>query len=128
MSADAETEKETLQGYQPSLGNDDELYDAIEKAFDYRGDITVTLRDGSLIEGYLFDRHVNRETLGQSQIRIMPTKAAGMTKVLYQDIAELKFTGKDTAAGKSFETWVRKYHEKKAAGEKNIGIEPEALD
>jgi hypothetical protein len=40
----------------------------------------------------------------------------------------LAFTGKDTAAGKSFEAWVRKYNEKKAAGEKNIGIEPEPLD
>ena len=46
----------------------------------------------------------------------------------YGDIAQLAFTGKDTAAGKSFETWVKKYQEKKAAGEKNIGLEPEKLD
>ena len=46
----------------------------------------------------------------------------------YNEIARLEFTGRDTAAGKSFETWVRKYREKKAAGEKNIQIEPEKLD
>jgi hypothetical protein len=40
----------------------------------------------------------------------------------------LNFSGRDTAAGKSFETWVKKYQEKKAAGEKNIGLEPEKLD
>jgi anthranilate synthase component 1 len=48
--------------------------------------------------------------------------------VAYADIAALAFTGRDTAAGKSFEAWVRKYWEKKAAGEKNIQIEPERLE
>ena len=48
--------------------------------------------------------------------------------VRYTDIARLEFTGRDTAAGKSFETWVKKYREKKAAGETNIRIEPEKLD
>ena len=36
----------------------------------------------------------------------------------YSDIAALAFTGRDTAAGKSWEAWVKKYVEKKAAGEK----------
>jgi hypothetical protein len=40
----------------------------------------------------------------------------------------LEPVGRDTAAGKSFETWVKKYREKKAAGEKNIRLEPEKLD
>ena len=46
----------------------------------------------------------------------------------YSDIAALAFTGRDTAAGKSFAAWVKKYNEKKAAGEKNIGIDAEPLD
>jgi hypothetical protein len=48
--------------------------------------------------------------------------------VAYSDIAALKFSGRDTAAGRSFDAWVKKYWEKKAAGEKNIGIEAEKLD
>ena len=44
------------------------------------------------------------------------------------DVASLAFTGRDAAEGKSFETWVRKYREKKAAGEKNIRLEPEKLE
>jgi len=48
--------------------------------------------------------------------------------VPYAEIAALAFTGRDTAAGKSYEAWVRKYREKKAAGEKNIGIEAESLE
>jgi hypothetical protein len=31
-------------------------------------------------------------------------------------------------AGKSYEAWVRKYWEKREKGEKNISIEPEALE
>ena len=48
--------------------------------------------------------------------------------VAYGDIAALSFTGRDTAAGKTFEAWVKKYWAKKAAGETNIQIEPEKLD
>jgi hypothetical protein len=32
------------------------------------------------------------------------------------------------AAGKSWDSWVRKYWEKKAAGEKNISLDPEPLE
>jgi hypothetical protein len=48
--------------------------------------------------------------------------------IAYSDIAALAFTGRDAAAGKSWEAWVKKYEEKKAAGEKHIGLEPEALE
>ena len=46
----------------------------------------------------------------------------------YAEIARLEFTGKDRAAGKHWEDWVRSYNEKKAAGEKNIALVPEALE
>jgi hypothetical protein len=58
----------------------------------------------------------------------MPKDGAARMNVRYSDVAALAFTGKDTAAGKSFEAWVKKYNEKKAAGETNIGIEAEELD
>ena len=48
--------------------------------------------------------------------------------IAYSDIAALAFSGRDTAAGKSWEAWVRKYWEKKAAGEKCIALEPEKLE
>ena len=48
-------------------------------------------------------------------------------KVSYAEIARLEFTGKDRAAGKHWEDWVKAYNEKKAAGEKNIALVPEAL-
>jgi hypothetical protein len=48
--------------------------------------------------------------------------------VSYAEIARIEFTGKDRAAGKHWEAWLQKYAEKKAAGEKNIALHPEALD
>ena len=120
-------EREQLEGWVPELAGEAEVREALEKAFDYRGDITVTRKDGSKIEGYLFDRRTGT-TLADSYIRIIPAKEKIRLSIAYSDVAALAFSGRDTAAGKTFEAWVKKYWEKKAAGEKNIQIEPEKLD
>jgi hypothetical protein len=120
-------ERENLEGWIPALASEAEVREALEKAFDYRGDITITLKDGSRVEGYLFDRRQG-SSLAQSFVRIIPMDSKGKVNVAYSDIAALAFTGRDTAAGKTFEAWVKKYWEKKAAGEKNIQIEPERLE
>jgi hypothetical protein len=120
-------ERQNLQGWVPEVASENELREALEKAFDYRGDITLTRKDGSVIEGYLFDRRTGT-TLNDSVVRVIPNNQRVKVSVLYSDIAALAFTGRDTAAGKSWEAWVKKYHDRKAAGEKNISIEPEALD
>jgi hypothetical protein len=121
------TEKQTLEGWIPSLASEQEIRQALDQAFDYRGDITLTLRDGQAVEGYLFDRRVGK-SLTDSFAKILPKDNSARRTIAYGDIAKLEFTGKDTAHGKSFETWLKKYNEKKAAGEKNISIEPEKLD
>jgi len=118
---------ETVQGWVPQLATEDELRIALEKAFDYRGDVTLTLKDNSKIEGYIFDR-VAGKTLTSSFVRLMPKDAHQKLKVSYAHIAALSFTGKDTAAGKSWEAWVRKYWEKKASGEGTLSLEPESLE
>jgi hypothetical protein len=118
---------ETVQGWVPQLANEDELRVALEKAFDYRGDVTLTLKDNSRIEGYIFDR-VAGSSLSSSFVRVMPKDASQKLKVAYADIAALAFTGKDTAAGKSWEAWVKKYWEKKASGGGVLNLEPEALE
>jgi hypothetical protein len=120
-------EHEQLEGWIPELATEEELRIALEKAFDYRGDIKLTLKDGRVVEGYIFDRR-SAATLTDSAVRVIPAKERTKLSISYADIAALAFTGRDTAAGKSFEAWMRKYNEKKAAGEKGIGIEPEPLD
>jgi hypothetical protein len=118
---------EKLEGWVPELVSDEEIRQALEKAFDYRGDVTITRKDGSKVEGYIFDRRPGK-TLADSAVRLFPKDADQKIAIPYSDIAALAFSGRDTAAGKSFEAWVRKYWEKKAAGEKNIGIQAEALE
>ena len=120
-------ERENLEGWIPTLASDTEIFEALEKAFDYRGDVTLTLKDGRTINGYIFDRRTGSD-LQSSAVRIIPSTERTKLTIPYADIAALAFTGRDTAAGKSFEAWVKKYWEKKAAGEKNIQIEPEKLD
>ena len=121
------TAHEQLEGWIPSLATDDEIRTALEKAFDYRGDVTITRKDGSKIEGYLFDRR-SASTLKESVVRLLPKNAREKISISYADISALAFTGRDTAAGKSWEAWMKKYAEKKAAGETNIALQPEPLD
>ena len=120
-------DKEQLEGWVPELGNAADLREALEKAFDYRGDVTITRKDGSVVDGYLFDRRTGA-SMEESSVRIIPSKEKTKVSVAYNEIAGLKFSGRDTAAGKTFEAWVKKYWEKKAAGERDIQIEPEKLD
>ena len=128
-------ERENLEGSIPTMASEAEVRDALEKAFDYRGDITVTRKDGSTVDGYLYDRRT-MPTLEQSVIRLIPSPVKGTLatttverlNIPYSDVAGLRFSGRDTAAGKTFDAWVKKYWEKKAAGESNIQIVPEKLD
>ena len=121
------TAHEQLEGWIPQLASDEEIRVALEKAFDYRGDVTITRRDGSKIEGYLFDRRT-AATLKDSLVRLYPKNSDEKISITYSDIAALAFSGRDTAAGKSWEAWMKKYAAKKAAGETNIALEPEPLD
>ena len=121
------THHEGVQGWVPELATEEELRIALEKAFDYRGDVTLTLKNNSKIEGYIFDR-VTGASLAASFVRVLPKDSTQRVKIAYADIAALAFTGRDTAAGKSWEAWVRQYWEKKASGKGELSIQPESLE
>jgi hypothetical protein len=121
------TEHEKLEGWVPNLASEDELRNALEKAFDYRGDVTITTRSGQRIEAFIFNRHTGA-TLADSWVQYFAPNANGKLKLSYTDIARLEFSGKDRAAGKHWEDWVKAYNERKAAGERNIALHPEALE
>ena len=121
------TERGNLEGWVPELASENELRDVLEKALDYRGDVTLTLKSGEKIEAFIFNRHTGA-TLADSWVMYFTPTAADRRKVSYADIARLEFSGKDRAAGKHWEDWVKAYNEKKAAGEKNIALVPDALE
>lgn len=120
-------EHEVLQGKVLAAASDQELREGLEKAFDYRGDVTITRKDGSTVTGYIFDRRAGN-SLTDSIVRVIPSNERTKISISFAEIQGLAFTGRDTAAGKSWEAWVSKYIAKKAAGETQIELVPEELD
>ncbi len=90
----------------------------LEKAFDYRGDVTLKLKDGREVVGFVF----NRESEGSRRCAepFIEVMLAGGTDTLlfkYSEIVAVTFTGEDTAAGKSWEEWqIKENARKQAAG------------
>jgi len=120
-------EREQLEGWIPQLASEEEIRVALEKAFDYRGDVTITRKDGSKVEGYLFDRR-SGTSLKDSLVRLYPKNSNEKVSISYAEIGALAFTGRDTAAGKSWEAWMKKYAEKKARGEKDLSLYADELE
>ena len=121
------SEHEQLEGWVPELASEDDLRNALEKAFDYRGDVTITIKSGKKIEAYIFNRRTGA-TLAESYVQYFEPNVTGKQKLSYTEIARLEFTGKDRAAGKHWEDWVKAYNERKAVGEKNIALHPDKID
>lgn len=99
-----------LEGRRFEPADERELADAVDQAFDYRGDVTLVLSDGRTVEGYLFDRR--REA---GELRVMLADG-GREVVGYSSVKSIALSGRDPATGRSWETWVKKYIEKKRAG------------
>ena len=82
-----------------------ELAEAVELAFDYRGDVTVSLTSGESLSGYLFNRQVSGT---DSSLEVFPSDSSQARHIRYDQISTIAFTGEDTATGKSWETWIAK--------------------
>ena len=121
------SERAELQGWIPELAGEQDTRDALEQAFHYRGDVTITRKNGSRVDCYIFDRRTGG-ALADSVVRVLLRDTHEKVSIPYADIAGLAFSGRDTAAGKGWEAWVRKYWEKKMAGETNIALAPDSLD
>ncbi len=121
------SEHQNLEGWVPQMVGDEGLRDALEKAFDYRGDVTLTLKSGERLEAFIFNRYTGA-TLADSYVQFFTPNSPEKRKASYAEVARLEFSGKDRAAGKHWEDWVKNYNEKKAAGEKNIALHPEVLE
>ena len=121
------SQRQAIEGWVPELASDQDLRSALEQAFSYRGDVKITRKDGSEIEGYVFDRRMGR-TLAASSVRLIARADGSKVSVSFADVARLVFSGRDMAAGKSWESWVKQYWERREAGEKNISLQPQEID
>jgi hypothetical protein len=117
----------SLQHYSADRSDMLALCKAIELAVDYRGDVTIErTNDPAPIECFLFDFQTNDDP-SKAKVRFIVKGEDARTSIALEDVQRIVFTGKDTAAGKSFDTWMQKYVAKKLAGE-TASIESESLD
>lgn len=112
----------SLEGAVFTFQSEADRQEGIDKAFDYRGDVTLTLANGT-VEGYIFNREpkavpprIQVFVKGNDEPRIIP----------YADITAIAFTGKDTADGKSWDAWVSKKESERKAEAERIRAESEA--
>ena len=101
----------TLEGWVPNLSEYLTLADVIDQAFDYRGNTTVVKVDGTEVEGYIFDRN---KDVPEPFIQMFDAAGNGPFKIPYSEIQNIKFTGKDTAAGNSWLAWLERREKEKA--------------
>ncbi len=99
--------------------------EGLQAACSFRGDVTLELKDGSAVEGYVFD--LKRTNASPHAVRILPKDGRARMTVEQSTIQTLCFTGKDAAAGKTWENWMRRYAQMKLQGEV-AGIESETLE
>jgi len=117
-------DKTSLAGTEPTWDDSASLDAVLAEAVDYRGDVTVHTADDEVITGYLFDR---RPDADPPVVRMLLPEGNQRIQIPYEQIKRLIYSGRDTAEGKSWETFVKKYNEKKAKGE-TLNLEPEPLD
>jgi hypothetical protein len=102
----------SLEGWDPGVVNGPDLAFVVERAFDYRGDITLVRRDGRELVGYLFNRDVDAR---EPFVQMFPRDSGEAVTIPYADIASIRFTGRDTAAGNSYAAWLRSREAMKAS-------------
>ncbi len=100
-----------------------ELAEAVELAFDYRGDVTVSLKSGESLSGYLFNRQASGS---DSSLDIFPSDSSPARQIRYDQITAIVFTGEDTATGKSWEDWVAKKGSERRAEIERVAADAQA--
>ena len=113
----------TLQGriFQPTTR--EEIAEAVELAFDYRGDVLLVLRSGAQVEGYIFTRN---STGDRPSLEMFPKEGEGVCVIPFADIVSIAFSGEDTASGKSWEAWVAKKESERRAEAERVAQDAQA--
>ena len=98
-------EEPSLEGLTPEAGDAADLARVVDMAFEYRGDVSVDRKDGSTIVGYLYNRNAEGK---EPFVELIEAATEARLHVPYDAIRTIRFTGKDTAAGKSYDAWTRR--------------------
>ena len=94
------------EGYRLKADSADALQKAIGRACDYRGDVTIHLKTGEHVIGYVFDR---QEEISHPYLKMFLANQSEPSTISYQAIVEIEFSGEDTAFGRCWEDWAKKW-------------------
>ncbi|MDJ0869092.1 MAG: hypothetical protein QNK03_23490, partial [Myxococcota bacterium] len=81
---------------------------ALRAAFAYRGDVTLTLDDGSQAEGYV-------SNLREAELELWERGTTRVRRIARARIHRVALSGADPASGRSWETWMRAQREREAS-------------
>jgi hypothetical protein len=107
------SETKSLQGWSPPMATDAERRAAVNAAFDYRGDVTLFLQDGVKVAGFVSNRDFDA---GAPYLEIFTATSAAPQRIPLSEVVGIEFTGADTAAGKSWDLWLKKVADAEAEG------------
>ena len=102
--------EEGLQGAEFRPTSRAELMNVVNLAFNYRGDVTLELKSQETVTGYIFNRVPD---VPHPYLELFPLNHPDPRTIAYDDVQVIRFTGDDTASGKSWETWMQKKQEEK---------------
>ena len=87
-----------------SQGAAKDVESLVERAFHYRGDVTIRTDNDDSLTGYLFNRNARAS---EPFIQLFETGTGRQLSITYRNIANVLFTGRDAAAAsvKRFEAF-----------------------
>lgn len=99
------SDESTLEGWVPTVDDGVTLAQVVESAFEYRGDVSLDKVDETTIVGYLFNRNAAAAT---PFVEVLEAGTGEWLRLPYAQIRNIRFTGRDPAAGQSREAWQRR--------------------
>ncbi|MBI5595278.1 MAG: hypothetical protein HY928_04230 [Elusimicrobia bacterium] len=76
----------------------DEVVKQIDAAYDYRGHVTIFLKDGRTLEGFVYNRIKKTPKLAEGDyLDVMLKESEEKRRLKFGEVASIAFSGKDFA-------------------------------
>ena len=95
----------SIEGTTLACSSPEARNNALQTAFDYRGDVTLELAHGKKVVGFVFRYDANP---GVVHLYIPQGKDSVPQTLSAQEVTAVHFTGEDPAFGKSWDDWTTK--------------------
>jgi hypothetical protein len=116
---------ERLENWRPEIRTQGDLALVLQTALDFRGDVLFEKKSGERIEGFVFNLRGGGGAT--AWVELFPKSGGPKAMLAGEEILRVTFGSYDPAAGRSWETWVKRHQEKKRAqaeGREMGSIEP----